>query len=71
MIESLTRDVISIMMAENGLSLREAMDAFYSSQTFCSLSDPETGLYFQSPVYIYDEYEKESESRGKQGKETD
>lgn len=58
MIESLTRDVIALLMDE-GLSMREAMDAFYASQTFCALSDPETGLYIQSPAYIFDEYKSE------------
>ena len=36
-----------------------AIDIFYNSQTFANLYNPQTGLYFQSPVYIYDILEKE------------
>lgn len=56
MIESLTRDVVALLMEEKGLTMREAMDAFCSSRTFDALSQKETGLYFQSPAYILDEY---------------
>lgn len=64
MIESLTRDVIMMLMDEKGLSMRDAMDKFYSSHTFKVLSDPETGLLFQSPVYVYGEYERELKING-------
>ena len=59
MIESLTRDVVALLMEEDGLSMRDAMDKFYSSRTFDSLSQPETGLYIQSSAYILDEYRQE------------
>ncbi len=62
MIESLTCDVIGLLMEEQGLSMRQAMDAFYHSRTFGALSTPETGLYFQSPAYILDEYQNELNS---------
>lgn len=58
MIESLTRDVVVFLMEERGLSMREAMDVFCSSRTFNALSNPETGLYFQSSAYIFDEFKK-------------
>lgn len=60
MIESLTRDVVALLMEEDGLSMRDAMDKFYSSRTFNALSQPETGLYIQSPAYILDEYRHET-----------
>lgn len=59
MIESLTRDVVALLMEEDGLSMRDAMDRFYGSRTFDALSQPETGLYIQSPAYILDEYRRE------------
>ena len=46
MIESLTRDLIVRLMEEKGLSMREAMDFVYTSKTYKSLCNPETGLYF-------------------------
>ena len=59
MIESLTRDVVALLMEERGISMREAMDAFCSSKTFDALSKPETGLFFQSPAYVLDEFKNE------------
>lgn len=61
MIESLTRDVVALLMEERDLSMREAMDAFCSSRTFDALSNPDTGLYFQSPAYILDEFKNEGQ----------
>lgn len=60
MIETLTRDVVALLMEEKGLSMREAMDVFCSSRTFDALSKPETGLFFQSPAYIFDEFKHEN-----------
>lgn len=59
MIESLTRDLIVRLMEEKKLSMRESMDLVYTSKTYKSLCNLETGLYFQSPAYIYDELEHE------------
>lgn len=59
MIESLTREVIVRLMEEDGLTMREAMDKLYSSKTYDSLTRTETGLYFQSASYIYDELKQE------------
>lgn len=59
MIESLTRDIIARLMDEKGLTMRQAMDVVYRSKTYAALSNPETGLYFQSPVYVYEDLEKE------------
>ena len=60
MIESLTREVIVRLMEEDGLTMREAMDKFYGSKTYDSLTQTETGLYFQSASYIYDELLQEA-----------
>jgi hypothetical protein len=57
LIETLTRDVIDQLMEQQGITMRQAMDQFYLSQTFNALTKPETGLYFQSPAYILNEYQ--------------
>ena len=59
MIESLTRDLVVRLMDEKGITLRQAMDVVYKSNTFKVLSNPDTGLYFQSPVYVYEELANE------------
>ncbi len=57
--ECTARDVITMLVEKRNLSIADAMDLFYNSTTFNNLNNPETGLFFQSPVYIYDILEKE------------
>lgn len=59
--ECTTRDVIAMLAEKRKISISEAIDIFYNSLTFSNLYNPQTGLYFQSPVYIYDILEKELE----------
>jgi hypothetical protein len=40
-------------MDERGLTMQQAFDAVYTSRLFLKLSDPKTGLYFQSSGYVY------------------
>ena len=57
--ECTVRDLVLMLMEERGLSLREALDAVYNSETYINLTNPATGLYFQSPVYIYSYLDRE------------
>ena len=50
--ERILTQMIQILIEEEHLSLEDAMDKVYSSELFEKLSDPETGLYFQSPRYL-------------------
>ena len=54
MIETLTREMIARLMEERSLSLRDAMDIVYKSKTYSALNNTKSGLYFQSPAYLYD-----------------
>ena len=63
--ECTTRDVITMLVEKRNLSISDAMDLFYNSSTFENLNNPETGLYFQSPVYIYDILEQELKTNKK------
>jgi hypothetical protein len=63
MIETLTRELIARLMEDRQLSMREAMDIVYQSKTYTALSNLETGLYFQSPAYVYDFLEQELETK--------
>ena len=51
--ECTVRDLVLMLMDERGMSLHEALDTVYNSETYAKLMDSTTGLYFQSPVYIY------------------
>ena len=43
-----------MIMKEYNLSAIEALDKLYKSKTFAKIEDPETGLYFQGAVYVFD-----------------
>lgn len=45
--------VVSLIMEGRGLGFREALDAFYRSETFEMLSEMETDVWHFSPVTIY------------------
>ena len=57
-------EIIRKIMAHDRLSEDEALRAFYSSATGASFADDETGLYGQSPNYVFGLYleEKDEES---------
>ena len=50
--EQLTVSLIQILVEEHGYSLENALDRVYTSSIFEKLSDPNTGLFFQSPRYV-------------------
>lgn len=58
-IECMTRDLILILMKKHKLSMSDAMAFVYGSVTFTKLQDVGTGLYYQSPYYVYDFLENE------------
>ena len=59
LIEYITSDIISYIMEESKIPMVEAMTIFYNSETFTKLTDLETGLYLESPLYVYDIFKTE------------
>lgn len=51
--EEIVKDMIARLMEERNLSLQDAFDVVYTSRLFEKLSDPKTGLFFQSSGYVY------------------
>ena len=51
--EKIVKDLIARLMDEGDLSLQQAFDAVYTSRLFEKLSNPKTGLFFQSSGYVY------------------
>ncbi len=49
-------------MADYGKSLEESLNVLYDSETFQKLSNPDTGLYFQSSRYVYQFLKNEIET---------
>ena len=63
MVETLTRELITRLMEERSLTMREAMDVVFNSKTYAALNNLDTGLYFQSPAYVYDVLEEELDGK--------
>ncbi len=59
LIEYITSDIISYIMEDSKLPMIDAMSSFYKSETFTKLNDLETGLYLESPLYVYDIFKTE------------
>lgn len=60
--EEIVKDLIARLMEEQGLTMQEAFEKVYASRLFEKLSDPKTGLYFQSSGYAYSYLEEELNS---------
>lgn len=59
LIEYITQDIVSWIMEEEKLSMEEALNHFYTSETFLKLTDQETGLYLDAPASVYSLYQDE------------
>ena len=53
LIDSLVEDMAKYLMEEKGVSMIDALDTIYNSQTYEKITDLSTGLYFQSSDYNY------------------
>jgi len=59
LIEFVTQDIIEMITVDQGVAYDEAMAKFYYSEVFEKLQNVETGLYMQSPAYVYDLFKDE------------
>jgi len=53
----LVKRVIPMLMADEGLSEREAIETFYSSETYRLLADEETKYWWFSSEALYEDYQ--------------
>lgn len=51
--EGISSDVVRYLVERDGMQLTEAITTFHNSETFSRLEDFETGLYIESPAYVY------------------
>ena len=51
--DELSVDIAGYLVDDFRLSPQEAIDVLYTSETFERLQDDATGLYYQSPGYVY------------------
>lgn len=59
MTESVTSDLIQLLMDREHYSLPQAVDAVYNSNIYSALLRPTSGLYAQSSGYVYNYLIKE------------
>ena len=52
-IEGIAKDIVLLLMKDFDMDMKEALRTLYTSDTYTKLQDPKTGLYFQSPQYVY------------------
>lgn len=53
MIDCIERDVATLLVERDHMTIHQALDTLYLSETYQKLQNPASGLYFQSPVYVY------------------
>lgn len=53
-IECTTRDLADKLVGDFSMTVPQALRVVYNSETYEKLVNPKTGLYFQSPLYVYD-----------------
>lgn len=54
LIEYNTQDLIKLIVEAKQCSVSEALKELFESRTYAGLSDPETGLYLESPSYLFE-----------------
>jgi hypothetical protein len=59
MIEYTVQEVIRYLIEDTGISMEEAMEQFFMSDTLEKLNDIETGLYLEGSTYIYEMLKRE------------
>ena len=53
MMECIIQDLVEILSETQGIEYDIAMKTIYDSEVYEKLMDPETGLYMESPSYVY------------------
>lgn len=51
--EWLVADIAKMLIQKTGMTTIDALDAIYGSKTYGILSQKSTGLYYQSPKYVF------------------
>ena len=57
--EQFVKELALRLMDERGLTMRQALDTVYNSETYTKVLDLRTGLFSQSTAYVYSILETE------------
>lgn len=61
-IDCISKNLVIMLMENYGWDMKKSLDELYTSETFERLSDPECGLYYESPVYVFSFLKNEIET---------
>ena len=59
LVEYSIQNISDMISTDQNIEYDEAMNKFYNSEVFEKLLDKETGLYLESPEYVYDLFKDE------------
>lgn len=59
MIEELVKELALRLMDERSMTMKQALDTVYNSETYSKVLDIRTGLFSQSTAYVYSILETE------------
>jgi hypothetical protein len=54
LIEYITQDIVTFLIEDLHIEIKEAIGKLYNSETYEKLLDTETGLYLEGSAYVYD-----------------
>lgn len=54
LIETMSKDLVLLLMEDFNMDMKTALRTLYTSDTYAKLQNVKTGLYIQSPRYVYD-----------------
>lgn len=54
MMNDIAKELVVLLIEERGITMEEALDTVFNSDTYARLTDERTKLYIQSPRYVYD-----------------
>lgn len=66
MIECITTELTSYVMRDYHIDMKEALDRVYNSETYSKLINTNSGLYYQSPLLVYDIFKEEQAQQNRQ-----
>ncbi len=60
-----TQEIVRYLIEDNNITIEDALDIVYNSQTFDLLCDLGTHLYYESPAYVYEMLKEEINQKQK------
>ncbi len=61
-VECLSAELAEMLMNTYGWSIKKALDELFATETYRKLCDPACGLYYESPVYVFEYLRAEIEN---------